>query len=309
MTHTAYAGPLISFGAGQAPTDYNPDAGPSLFYAGGGIIDPRTPFAYKGNRFNGGNTYGFIGFTHIPTIQAVPYTLTANNIAASQTPVEGTALTLVSSSAAGITVGQTIQRSDTGASVTGLIVMDGASSYTTFGQGGDGNGGIIRIWNPATLVARAVRIVSASDDSAATFVVKGYDIYYYPMQETITGANTSTATGKKAFKYIASITPAGTLGGGAVTVGTTDVIGLPLRADYVSETDISMASTWITASTGFTAAVTTSPATATTGDVRGTYTLQTASDNSRRLAIFQTPLVTNIGSTTGLFGVTQYANF
>ena len=57
-------------------------------------------------------------------------------------------------------------------------------------------------------------------------------------------------------------------------MGTTDVIGLPLRSDYVSETDISMASTWITASTGFTAAVTTSPATATTGDVRGTYTLR-----------------------------------
>ncbi len=308
MTHTAFAGPLITFGAGQAPTDYNPDAGPSLFFNGGGIIDPRSPFAYKGNRFNGGNTYGFIGFTHIPTIQGVPYTLTANNIAASQTPVAGTALTLVSSSAAGVTVGATLTRSDTGASVTGLLALDGASSYTTFGQGGDGNGGIVRIWNPATLISRAVRIVSGGDDSNATFTVKGYDIYYYPVTETITGAN-GTATGKKAFKYIASITPAGTLSGSAVTVGTTDVMGLPLRADYVSETDISMASTWVTASTGFTAAVTTSPATATTGDVRGTYTLQTASDNSRRLAIFQTPLVTNIGSTTGLFGVTQYANF
>ena len=314
MTQTAHTGPIISFGQGSAPTDYNADAGPSLFYSGGGLLDPRPPFTYKSStRFNGGNTYGFYGFTDIPTIQAVPSALAANNIAASQTPVAGTALTLVSSSGAGITVGQSITRSDTGATVTGLLVTDGASSYVTFGQGGTGTGGIIRLWNPATLIARAVRIVSAGNDSGATFVIKGYDIYYYPMQETITGANAGTATGLKAFKYIASITPAGTLSGSAVTVGTTDVIGLPLRADYVSETAINMASTWITASTGFTAAVTTSPATATTGDVRGTYTLQTASDGSRRLAIFQTPLVTNIGSTygttTGLFGVTQYATF
>ena len=309
MTQTAFTGPIISFGQGAAPTDYNADAGPSLFFNGGGILDPRTAYTYKGNRSNGGNTYGFLGFTHIPTIQAVPSALAANNIAASQTPVAGTALTLVSSSGAGITVSTSIQRADTGVTVTGLLAIDGAASYTTFGQGGTGSGGIIRLWNPATLVARALRIVSATNDSAATFTIKGYDIYGYPITETVTGANAGTANGKKAFKYIASITPAGTLGGGTVTVGTTDIIGLPLRSDYVSECAINMASTWITASTGFTAAVTTDPATATTGDVRGTYTLQTASDGSRRLAIFQTPLVTNIGSTTGLFGVTQYANF
>jgi hypothetical protein len=232
-----------------------------------------------------------------------------NNIAASQVPVAGTAMTLVAATGAGITVGVSITRADTGVTVTGLRAIDGAAAGLAFGSGGDGAGGPVRLWNPATLIARAVRIVSAGNDSAATFVVRGYDIYGYPMQETITGANAGTATGKKAFKYIASITPAGTLSGSAATVGTTDVFGLPIRADYVNETEINMADAWITAATGFLAAVTTNPATATTGDVRGTYTLQTASDGTRRLAIFQTPLITNISSITGLFGITQYADF
>lgn len=308
MTISAWQGPLISFGQGYQQ-DYNPDAGPSLFFSGSALMDPRSPYAYKGAGTYGG-VYGFGTATHIPVIQQIPSALAANNIAASQTPTAGTALTLVSSSGAGITVGVSITRADTGVAVTGLLAIDGAASYVTFGSGGDGNGGPVRIWNPATLIARAVRVHSGGDDTGATFVVRGYDIYNYPVTETITGVNNGDATGKKAFKYIVSITPAGTLSGSAVTAGTTDVIGLPLRADYVNETELSVNGAWITASTGFTAAVTTSPATDITGDVRGTYTLQTASTGgTNRLGFYQTPLISNIGSTTGLFGVTQYADF
>ena len=308
MTNTGFAGPVISFGQGYQQ-DYNPDAGPSLFYSGAGLLDPRPAFTYKGSGNGGGGVYGFSSSSYIPVIQAVPSLLAVNNIAASQTPVAATPLTLVTSTAAGITVGVAITNANSGATVTGLLGIDYvATSYTTFGQGATGSGGPIRLWNPAALIARAVRIVSAGDDSGGTYTIRGYDIYGFPMTETLTGASGApgTATGKKAFKYIASVTPAGTLSGSAVTVGTTDVYGLPLRADYVSETSISMASAWITASTGFVAAVTTSPATATTGDVRGTYLLQTASDGTRRLAIFQTPLISNIGSITGMFGVTQF---
>lgn len=296
MSITAFSGAVVVNGGAN-----NPSKGPSLFVCGAGMLDPRDFFTYK----PGGQSpiYGFLGVQHMPTIQAVPATLAVNNIAASQVPVAGTPMTLVSVTGAGITAGVSIERPDTGATVTGLLAIDGAASYTQFGDGPEA----VRLWNPATLVARAVRIVSAGDDSGGTFTVRGYDIYGYPMMETITGAN-GTATGKKAFKYIASVTPAGTLSGSAATVGTTDIIGLPLRADYVSETEISQASAWITAATGFVAADTTTPS-ATTGDVRGTYALQTASDGTRRTAIFQSPLVANIGSVEGLFGKTQYATF
>jgi len=51
--------------------------------------------------------------------------------------------------------------------------------------------------------------------------------------------------------------------------------------------------------------VTTSPATTTTGDVRGTYALQSAADASKRLVVRQFVTPANMGSIAGLFGVTQ----
>ena len=97
-----------------------------------------------------------------------------------------------------------------------------------------------------------------------------------------------------------STTPAGNVSG-----GTGDVIGLPLRSDYCGDLRIVYNNAAITASTGYTAADTTSPATTTTGDVRGTYALQTASNNSRRLQIFLSPPAANCATITGLLGVAQ----
>lgn len=306
MTITALTGPYIQKNgnplgsAGTLSANQNPDAGPSLFNHTYGLLDPRYMFTYGGT-LGESKCYGFLnGGMGLQCINAVPSALAANNIAASQS---GSAtITLVSSSGAGITVGTSITRADTGATVTGLLAIDSAASAVAFGQSGN-----VNIWDPSTMVSRAVRIVSGGDDSAKTFTVVGYDVYGFPMSEAITGANVGTATGAKAFKYIASVTCSSTPAG-TVTVGTTDVIGLPIRADVVGQCLISQASTLITASTGFTAAVTTT-ATTTTGDVRGTYTLQTASDGTRRTVITIMPTPTLIGPTTGLitglFGVKQ----
>lgn len=311
MSITAFSGPVVAFGggAGGSAPDYNADRGPSLFDQGTALMDPRPAFAYIPGQRAGTPTYGFLGTTGIPTLSVVPSTLAANNIAASQVPVAATPLTLVSATGAGITVGQSITRSDTNVVVSGLLAIDGPSSGKPFGQGPTGTGGSVYIWDPTTLVARAVRVVSVGNDSTATFVVRGFDIYWFPMVETITGANAGTATGKKAFKYIQSITPAGTLSGSAVTVGTTDIIGLPIRSDYFGEFEVNVNATWITASTGYTAPDATSPATATTGDVRGTYALQTPSNGTIRTMMFSSPSVNNVSSATGLFGVAQFTNF
>ena len=66
--------------------------------------------------------------------------------------------------------------------------------------------------------------------------------------------------------------------------------------------------TGITAATGYVSGDKTSPATATTGDPRGTYT-NTSSTGANKLVIRQSPQAQNVGSITGLFGIANYANF
>jgi len=201
----------------------------------------------------------------------------------------------------------TVAGDDTTASTT--ITAQAFLGPNAFGQPfGDGNS--VSLWNPQALVSRAVSItpVSGTTTAQVVFTVFGYDIYGVPMREAITvptsTAAATTTNGKKAFKYIASVTPDVT---NAITysVGTTDIFGFPLRSDFFSDVFINYDAAGITANTGYVAAVTTIPATTTTGDVRGTYAVQTAANGARRLAIRQFVLPANMASTAGLFGVTQ----
>lgn len=175
-----------------------------------------------------------------------------------------------------------------------------------------GSAGTIQLWNPQALSARAVSVtpVSAAPTANITFTVAGYDIYGYPMSEVIaltTGSASGTAVnGKKAFKYIVSVTPSVS---DTVTfrVDTTNIFGLPIRSDNFGDILVNQSASVnpavVTANTGYVAAVTTT-ATTTTGDVRGTYTF-TPTLATTRFVVRQTPQVYNTGSITGLFGVTQ----
>lgn len=314
MAITAWKGPLISFGQsvasgaglGQA-SDPNPSRSPGLFDQGVGIMDPRAAFAYNPGASMGGaalgerGAYGWWGVTHIAICNQVPSTISAVAIAAAQVPVASTAMTLRSTSGAGITVSTSITSAATGATVTGLLAIDTAMAPVQNGATG-GN----LFWDPTKAIARCLQFTSAGDDSAATATIAGYDVYSYPMTETVTLTNGSVATSLKAFKYIASITPAGTLSGSNLSVGQSDTIGFMLRSDLFQYLKIYWPdTTLIAASTGYTAAVTTDPATATTGDVRGTYALPVASNNSRRLVIFLQVPMGNTGTAAGLVGVTQ----
>lgn len=303
MAVSAFAGPIVSYGVMGIGINGNPDRGPSVFDQGIALMDPRSQFTYTGAGASP-QVYGWFGGTRLQVITQVPSQLSTTNIAAAQLAVAGTAMTLVSSSGAGITVNTSVTRGDNGVIVTGQLAIDLAQVPIPFGRGGDGNGGAVRIWDPTEGIARNVRITGNGNDTSATFLVSGYDLYGFPMTERITGANAGTASGAKAFKYISSVVPSGTLASTLVSVGTGDVIGLPIRADLWGEVEVTYNNTKITASTGFTAAVTTT-ATATTGDVRGTYALQTASDGTRQLSVYVTPNVVNINSATGLCGVTQ----
>ena len=299
MSITANSGPYVSFGQAPFP-DYNPEAGPSLFYAGAGLLDPRPFYTYSPGQNFGAATAGFLGFTRILSVNQVPSTLSATNIATSQAPVSGTALTLTAGT--GVTGSTSITSATTGALVTGLLALDGAAGRVSFGSAGT-----IQLWDPTKALSRNVRITTAVGDSAV-YTVRGYDIYGYAMSEAITASGATTVSGKKAFKYIQSVTPVGTVGATA-TVGTGDVFGFPLySATFIIGADADVAISWngaaITATTGYLAGVTTTAST-TTGDVRGTYAVQSASDATKRLVITQSPALANIDSITGLFGVTQ----
>ena len=299
MSITAFSGPVISFGQGPFP-DYNPEAAPSLFFGGVGLLDPRPNFTYEPGQDFGSVTAGFYGISRIMTVNQVPSTLSATNIATSQTPVSGTAVVLTAGT--GVTGSTTSTNASTGLAVTGLLALDGAAGRVSFGQAGT-----VQLWDPTKALSRNVRITTASGDTAV-YTVLGYDIYGYPMSEAITANGATTVSGKKAFKYIASVTPVGTVGA-TVTVGTGDVFGFPIySATYVIGADADVAISWngaaIAATTGYTAGVTTTAST-TTGDVRGTYAVQSASDATKRLVVTQSPALSNIATATGLFGVTQ----
>lgn len=303
MSIVAVDGPLITrrssvltgtFGTGSA--GQNPQSGPSPLEMGVALLDVRTPFTYYAGGDVSNKVYGF-QMGRCQCIDAIPSTIADNNIAASQSPATA-ALTLVSTSGAGITVGTAITAADNGAAVTGLLAIDTAMAGVGFGQDLT-----INMWDPTKAISRNVRITSGGNDTGITFLVVGYDLYGYPMSEAITGASGGVASGVKAFKYITSITPSGSVATTA-KAGTGDVIGLPIRVDRFGFADVVYNDTGITANTGFVAAVTTT-ATTTTGDVRGTYALQSASDGTKRLQVFITPSVANISSINGNWGVKQ----
>ena len=379
MSITAFSGPVISYGqntVGSNPsiTDYNPDLGPSLFWGGVARIDPRPNFNYIPGQNFGAFTAGF-ATSDAQTISYAPYTLSTSAIAAAANVVSGTAMTLVStnSTSTGVSVGASCTNYNTGATLTGLLMVDGFASFTgviansiltvssltgtisigmtitgtgvntgttivnqltgapggvgTYTVQGDdtassttitaqatgttalaqpfGQSNTVYLWNPQAVVSRAVSVTGSSSATGGNILISGYDIYGVPMSEVIAApASATTVNGKKAFKYIASVVPQFT-DAHNYSVGTTDIYGFALRADFFSDVAINYNNAVITANTGFTAAVTTSPATTGTGDVRGTYALQSAADGSKRLSIRQFILPANAGSITGLFGVTQ----
>lgn len=161
--------------------------------------------------------------------------------------------------------------------------------------------GAANIYDPAQLVARTLS-VTASGGASGSVLVRGYDIYGQAMSESITivGSGVST-TQKKAFKYISSAQAIGAgVTTGTLSIGTTDVFGFGIRSDLFEYTDIYYNGALITASTGWLAADITSPATTTTGDVRGTYAVQSASDGTKKLIVFQVPAAAQACKSTNI---------
>ena len=203
----------------------------------------------------------------------VPQALVANNIAATQTPAAAGAVTLTA-----------------GTSVKSVVTL---------------NGTVLQLDVP-----RAVSVTTgAGSPTSRNFTVSGYDYYGQAMSEVIASSGTaSTAVnGKKAFYQISGIT----VSGGtvvAITIGTTDILGIPVRvtdAGYIARAGYNNT---LAEDAGTFAAAATATATTTTGDVRGTYVPSAATDGIKRLvmgillpAIAVGPNATRVGA----LGVTQ----
>jgi len=200
----------------------------------------------------------------------IPQAKVANNIALTQTPAGAGNLTLTA-----------------GASVTSITTNNGAVFQLD--------------------VPRAVVVTQVTAGVAATFTVSGYDYYGQAMSEAILSVSGSATNGKKAFYQISSIAVSGATTT-ALTVGTTDILGIPVRVTNVAYIASVKTNSTLASDTGTFAAAATATATTTTGDVRGTYVPGTASDGINRTvmgillpAIAVGPNATRVGA----LGVTQ----
>lgn len=157
---------------------------------------------------------------------------------------------------------------------------------------------------------RAVSITIGSGTITDTNItVSGYDYYGQAMSEVIATGTTQSTTvnGKKAFYQVSQVAVGGDCGA-TVAVGTTDIIGLPVRvtdAGYLASVGYNNT---LARDAGTFVAAATATATTTTGDVRGTYVPSAACDGIKRLVIgILLPAIAVGPNSTrvGALGVTQ----
>ena len=290
----------------------SPDAAISLDYLGNGIIDHRMPYNLYTSLGNGALA-GVVGWVDSSgpaildqTIANAPATATGG-VAAAANATSGTALTLTTATT--LTNGALV----TAAALTtfpfatvipaGTVVIQSQATYLTVGARD-----ITAAYDPTNACTRAVAVTGVTSGAPAggTFTVAGWDYYGAPMHETIvapTGA--ATVAGKKAWKWIASITPNFT-DAHNYSVDVLNIFGLHLAVDTAAYVNEFVAGTGYTALPVVTGAVT-ATASATTGDVRGTITL---TPGGNRITIFTDLSAARImqGPTSGLgiFGQTQF---
>lgn len=236
--------------------------------------DPRSP-GVVGNATDA----GFLNFLPMTVLcAAAPSALSTTNIATNQSGASGVALSLTAGT--GVTSGLV--------GTTGVLFLDSAPAT-----------------NPTTdftkTLARAVRVFSSGNDTNKTFTVAGFDLYGNFQSQVITGSSGTATTTTKCWKSILSVTPSTATASG-VSVGTADTYAFPMRVDNFDETIIFWNNALITAPTGFTGADVTSPQTTTSGEPKGRYAVQSASDGTKRLVMYQVPK--SLTAVTGMFGMT-----
>jgi hypothetical protein len=186
-------------------------------------------------------------------------------------------------------------------------------------------GGAINVWDPAQLGSRTLKVVNNNvGDTGYSLTVRGWDMYGVPMTETIAVTANGTTHGKKAWKYLSTFTLLKSGGGttaGTIVVSYEDSVGLPIAIDQFEGCLVFWNGILQSVSSGVLVADRTFPATATTGDVRGTMQLgvggantgfTTSPNGTIRFTVFQNMplennLYTNNLSQQVMFGASQFA--
>lgn len=173
---------------------------------------------------------------------------------------------------------------------TALMLTAGAGITSTTAP--DGSGSTVL----QTDVARCISLTSVSNLSAINFTLTGFDEYGSKLTSKITGPNNNTVTFPKSVMSVLSIVPDTTDGSHNVAAGTSDIFGLQW---VISDADHILPK-WgngLPLDTGtLVEADATTPATVSTGDVRGTYLPSTASDGVKRLVLWLHLTGTQCGS-------------
>lgn len=309
MARTAFWAPAHRVRARQPLGSGAPPAniGPSVDWGGIGLQDDRIPWNTQ-NSALGADVFGWGATGGCKVTEAIPSQIVAANLAAAQHITNGTPMTLVSATGAGITVlsepfycpasGNTIPAG--ALAIDGLPgsgwTVGGTPNYVRFGSN-DGTG----LYDPTSGISRGLKI-TASASTTANILLSGYDFYGFPMTQLVELAAATTASTLKAFKFLTSAVPQTTDGTNTYSIGTADIYGFNLAADNFADVEVFWGSVLQTDSTFLPAAR--ALATDLTGDVRGTFTPATASTGSIQLDIYVTPRVARIAAGT-LFGVAQ----
>lgn len=179
-----------------------------------------------------------------------------------------------------------------------------AGSGVTLATAPDGSGRTVYQFD----VERSVSLASPDNLSGMNFTVSGFDFYGTPMTQTRAGPNANTVNTLKPFYQVLSITPSATDGTHTVTAGQADIFGFPFAISDAGYIMPKWNNTLAQDAGTFVVADATSPATASTGGVRGTYAPSSASDGTKRLVVWMHLTAGQVGSSatqTNLLGVTQ----
>jgi hypothetical protein len=138
-------------------------------------------------------------------------------------------------------------------------------------------------------VTRVVQAVSANvGDTTQTLTVTGTDQYGEALTEDLALNGTTPVIGTKAFKQVTQIAISAATAGN-VSAGTEDLLGLPFAIGSAGDAIAANENNVYVDPANIVAADTTSPATALTGDIRGTFNPTVALNGSTVVKLLYVP--------------------